>query len=42
MEVFYIKTEDVRNCDISRIMHIMPKRFAKANAYKQEKDRKGE
>ena len=39
MEVFYIKTEDVRNCDISRIKHIMPKRFAKANAYKQEKDR---
>ena len=39
MEVFYIKTEEVRNCDISRIKHIMPKRFAKANAYKQEKDR---
>ena len=39
MEVFYFKTEDVRNCDISWIKHIMPKRFAKAYAYKQEKDR---
>ena len=39
MKVFFITIEDVIKYDISHIKRIMPKRFAKANAYKQEKDR---
>ena len=37
MKVFFITIEDVIKYDISHIKRIMPKRFAKANAYKQEK-----
>ncbi|MBR5089800.1 MAG: 4'-phosphopantetheinyl transferase superfamily protein [Ruminiclostridium sp.] len=39
MKVFFITIEDLIKYDISHIKRIMPKRFDKANAYKQEKDR---
>ena len=39
MKVFFITIEDVIKYDISHIKHMMPKRYDKANAYKQEKDR---
>ena len=39
MKVFFITIEDVIKYDISHIKHMMPKRFDRANTYKQEKDR---
>ena len=39
MKVYYITVEDVAKYNISRIKQIMPTRFAKAQAYKHEKDR---
>ena len=39
MKVFFITTEDVSKYDISRIKRIMPERYDRANAYRQEKDR---